>query len=297
MNQVDTASDGLTLLRGPLRDFIEVPFLVTSGTSSMESIEVQRLEFPDGRRGHMVKVQHHGGVVDLYPEAHLGLTTDHIASDPAFAHLDVRRISPTDFDEIGIHVSATDARCVAAFTDADQRSIFFEVATSRRSPAKPIFIPAPPHRNPRTLRLLLVEHFWLFQQSRSSITLRADGLELAPLPFPNVPGARHWSGRAGGENHLVGLNLDRPHPDFAGAAHAFSTERSGDHYEITSPLGAVLCGTIAHADGQTMVTATPCWQPPAHRPLLMGLAVIRRLRRRNEAWTWVGDDAAGSWTN
>lgn len=290
---IETSKAPIEMLRGPLRDFVEIPFV---RHESMESIEVQSLELPSGQTGHMVKIQHAGGVVDLYVEPHLGLTEQHLRSDPAFTHLEIASVNPTDFRTISLQTSATHARCSADFDDRHGRALFLDVAATRSRPAKPTFIPAPPQRNPRTFRLLHVDSFWLLPKASSSITLRYGDTTLAPAGFPNVSIARFWSGRVGTGNHLVGVNLDQPHPHLVGAEHVFRVEdRAAPNaaFAIVGPLGCVADGTHSTQSGELTLQITSDWRPPLTRPVLRALSVVRRLRRRSERWVW----RSGTWSN
>lgn len=288
----------LVLHRGPLRTFVEVPFAppADTGTASMESIELQTLELPNGRSGPMVKVQHHGGTVDLYPLDDLGLSLDHLVCDPAFAHLTVSSVTPTRFERARLEATSTHLRCELEFEDRHGQLFELDAHATRRGPGPAIFIPAPPQQTPRTLRLLHVDSFWLLPKRRSSITLRHGGQALRPVGLPDHRLAPNWSARVGVGNHLVGLNMDRVHPELAGAAHCFDViesdmTESGDQaaetqFSIDSPLGIVARGRYPSTVGSDSIQIDVDWQPPIRRPALWALSHVRRQRRRDENWTW-----------
>lgn len=301
----------ISLTLGELQTFVEIPFVPGS---ELFAIEFQLLSFVTEQgivTGYTAKVQDWTKRVWLYYEPHLPITAQWFAKDPAYSLAELAELIPTEFENMTYEVSDTSVTLDASFTDRDGRRIEASVRSTGEKPAPPMFTPTPPGVPPTNLRLLYMTGF-RFLPASSEISFSIDQTPLTPalLRLPGLPvdikklsSTRACSGLTlaaiNCEGAPVGSSIvenDHGWFEVTGGPEFGPMSGSGD-FEIDMPLGIATTGnwSLRPANGierpgfrAELTNVVQNWRPPLNRPVNLATWIIRRVRRRGEAWNWTG---------
>jgi hypothetical protein len=298
----------ISLTLGELQSFIEIPF---EHDEPLYAVEFQLFDFA-GTTGYAAKVQDWSKRVWLYFEPHLPITPEWFARDPAYSLAELGELIPTEFERIHYEITSTSVELDAVFVDRHGKRNQARVSSSGERPAPSIFTPTPPGVHPANLRLLHMNGFRFLRTDRSKISFTVGGTPLAPAKL-RVPGfpldiKRLWSTRVCTGLTLAAVNGDRTPVESTRVEndHGWFQARGGPEFgpmsgrgtfTIEMPLGAGSSGqwllrSFNDDDGPgfaaELTGVTQNWRPSIQRPLQIGLWIIRRIRRRNESWSWSG---------
>ncbi len=302
----------ISLTIGELQSFIEIPFV--SG-SELFAIEFQLLEFTtaDGPlTGYTAKVQDWSKRVWLYYEPHLPITAQWFATDPAYSLAELAELVPTTFEFITYEVTDTSVQLAAAFHDLKGRRIEASVRSEGEKPAAGMFTPTPPGVAPVNLRLLYMTGF-RFLPASTDISVTIDNTALTPalLRLPGVPidlkkfsSTRVCTGLTLAAINCAGAPVGSPmvenrHGWFeVTGGPEFGPMSGSGAFAIEMPLGVATSGQWSlrpsnDADSPgfaaELSNVAQNWRPSLRRPVNLAGWIIRKLRRRGEAWSWSGN--------
>lgn len=322
-SRVTCASPPLSVTIGPLRSFCEVNF---DGDSRYRSIELQFLEFLDGRRGYLVTLWRHDNKLDVYFESQLRLDSVWWRTEPALADIPMGKLVPTRLRDVRLTAGAKDLDASVRFEDDSGRTIELD-ATTKASPSstRRLFVPSVLRSEARLLRSL-----YLFELGPLAhddfVEVRIGGVPMVPTRWPWPIGFRRSLQARHGDN-IVLLGLNTPGP-ISSSGWKLSENGTTVGWDATveghevmlefDPPIACVCddGTVSASAGQFFIridselvtrgryetwvaeagqpmrlalrNVSQSWRPPTRDFSVLVLEAIRRLKARTRSWEWNG---------